>query len=68
MTTFEDFFADEWQRLLESTRVPRAVMAQPADREVSWDRRAAWLYFELSEKILYAEEPEPEPELTDDGY
>ena len=33
---FVTFFADEWQKLLETTQVP----GMP---DASWDRRAAWL-------------------------
>lgn len=42
-TPFEDFFAGEWQRLLEAAVIPEEVMGQPEGSTPSWDRRAAWL-------------------------
>jgi len=35
---FIDWFATDWQKLLESTSVP----GMP---DASWDRKAAWLYW-----------------------
>lgn len=40
---FTAFFAGEWQRMLEAVVIPGT------DGETSWDRKAAWLYWELSE-------------------
>jgi hypothetical protein len=45
MTDFEKFFREDFDRLLRETRVPEDQMAQPADQDVSWDRRAAWLLY-----------------------
>lgn len=38
MTDFPQFFAGDWQRLLETVQVP----GMP---DASWDRKAAWLYW-----------------------
>lgn len=72
MTPFERFFAEDFQKLLAECLIPdRAWTTPPANprspRDVSWDRRAAWLLF----ATLNGEDvtrPAPEPDDPYDGY
>jgi hypothetical protein len=57
---FLDFFAGQWQRLLETTEIPGLAGA-------SWDRKAAYLLWQATDKgkALNAPSPPSAPVLSD---
>lgn len=49
---FLDFFAGQWQRLLETTEIPGLA-------DASWDRKAAFLLWQATNKGKALDAPSP---------